>query len=276
MRIKFLGTAAAEGVPALFCACALCRHAHKAGGLDVRTRSGAMIDEDLKIDFPPDTYHHLLKYGLDITNLENLLITHPHEDHYAYAELLYRTKGYGQLPPGAKKLTVYGGAEVGSFLEARASESNSWRDALAFQKLEAYKMRTVGEYSVTPFPARHAREFESFIYLIERAGKRILYAHDTGILFDEVFEALKGKAIDLVSLDLTYMAGDTLSDPENGHMGLPAARIVRDRLMKDGAATDKTVFVVNHFSHNGGLTHEELKREASGFTVSFDGMEIEI
>ena len=41
MNIQFLGTGAAEGIPALFCQCPLCRKAEAAGGREIRTRCGA-------------------------------------------------------------------------------------------------------------------------------------------------------------------------------------------------------------------------------------------
>lgn len=47
MKIKYLGTAAAEGIPALFCRCDICKEARKRGGREIRTRSQAIIDEKL-------------------------------------------------------------------------------------------------------------------------------------------------------------------------------------------------------------------------------------
>lgn len=55
MEIQYLGTAAAEGWPALFCDCDICRRARAAGGKDLRTRTQSMIDGTILIDFPPDT-----------------------------------------------------------------------------------------------------------------------------------------------------------------------------------------------------------------------------
>ena len=55
MRIKFLGTAAAEGVPAVFCNCETCKRAKARGGKDVGTRSQILIDDDTLFDFPMDT-----------------------------------------------------------------------------------------------------------------------------------------------------------------------------------------------------------------------------
>ena len=87
MKLKYLGTAAAEGVPAVFCNCEHCKYARKAGGKEVRTRSGAIVDNVIKIDFPADAYMQSLLHGLDFSNLNHVLITHTHSDHYCVKEL---------------------------------------------------------------------------------------------------------------------------------------------------------------------------------------------
>ena len=88
MKLKYLGTAAAEGVPAVFCNCAHCTYAREKGGREVRTRSGALVDGVIKIDFPPDAYMQMLLHGLDYSKLDHILITHTHSDHYSVSELL--------------------------------------------------------------------------------------------------------------------------------------------------------------------------------------------
>ena len=55
MKLKYLGTAAAEGIPALFCRCEMCAYARKAGGKEIRRRAGALLDGTLKLDFGPDS-----------------------------------------------------------------------------------------------------------------------------------------------------------------------------------------------------------------------------
>lgn len=64
MKLKYLGTAAAEGWPALFCHCEACKKARKLGGKNIRTRSQAIADNRLLIDFCADTYMHVLQQGL--------------------------------------------------------------------------------------------------------------------------------------------------------------------------------------------------------------------
>lgn len=82
MKLKYLGTAASEGVPALFCNCKYCKKARKLGGKNIRTRSQTMINDDLLVDFGPDTYLHVLQNGINLLDIKNVLITHCHQDHF--------------------------------------------------------------------------------------------------------------------------------------------------------------------------------------------------
>ena len=51
MKIKYLGTGAAEGIPAIFCNCSICKNAKNMKGKEIRTRCQAIIDEEIIIDF---------------------------------------------------------------------------------------------------------------------------------------------------------------------------------------------------------------------------------
>lgn len=72
MKIKILGTCAAEGWPALFCNCSSCQKARQLGGKNIRTRSSLQIDDLLKIDLPPDTLVHSYKYNMKLHKLRYL------------------------------------------------------------------------------------------------------------------------------------------------------------------------------------------------------------
>ena len=54
MLIDFLGTGAAEGIPAIFCRCAICENARRVKNKEIRMRTGVVIDKTLLIDFSPD------------------------------------------------------------------------------------------------------------------------------------------------------------------------------------------------------------------------------
>ncbi|HEV2472042.1 MAG TPA: hypothetical protein VGS41_05210, partial [Chthonomonadales bacterium] len=83
MKITLLGTSAAEGWPGLFCRCRACGEARRLGGKNIRTRASALIDGILKIDFPPDTLYHVIRYNLDLQCLAALVFTHAHDDHFS-------------------------------------------------------------------------------------------------------------------------------------------------------------------------------------------------
>ena len=72
MTISFLGTGAAEGIPAPFCRCAACENARKVGGKEVRMRMGVLIDSTLLIDFSPDAFVEAMRFGADYTALQAL------------------------------------------------------------------------------------------------------------------------------------------------------------------------------------------------------------
>lgn len=285
MKIQYLGTAAAEGAPALFCNCDFCRYARKAGGHEIRTRSGSMVDDHLKLDFGPDSYKHLLDNGLDYTYIKSVLITHAHEDHYAFKDIAYRRPGFAQLRGDVPPLTVYGNERVGELIGEFLS------DRIAYQRVVPFKTVQVEEYAVTALEATHCvsgapgsgwpvvcenraytRSEEALFYLIEQGGKSLLYAHDTDLFTPADMEFLAGRKIDLISLDCTNAI---LSHNYVGHMGCEDNLIMRERLMKCGAADEHTIFVANHFSHNGLAPIEELEKRMPGFIVSWDGRVVE-
>ena len=268
MKLKYYGTGAAEGWPGLFCRCDACAKARAEGGRSIRTRSQAALDGTLLIDLPPDTYQHVLYGGLDLAAIRGILITHDHSDHFIPHELWCRGPyiAYGMdeetIPlAGSPKVAERAGkAGAGGRIEPRA--------------LEPFVRADVAGYAVTPLPADHDPSAQPYIYIIERGGKTLLYAHDTGYFPDATWEYLekRGVVFDFVSLDCTNCARDSM----HGHMGLPACRLMREKLASMGRADAHTRFALNHFSHNGGLTYPDMCAAAPDFIVSYDGLEVEI
>jgi phosphoribosyl 1,2-cyclic phosphate phosphodiesterase len=117
----------------------------------------------------------------------------------------------------------------------------------------------------------YLRSEEAFFYLIEKDGKRIIYAHDTDEFTPADMEFLTGKRCDIITLDCTNAKLDL---NYIGHMGANDNLRMREKLMAIGAADEDTVFVANHFSHNGMLPYEELEARMPGFKVSYDGMQL--
>ena len=66
MQIKVLGSAAAEGWPALFCECDICKYAWEHKGKDVRRRTSYLLNDDVMIDYGPDVYGQSLQFDIDL------------------------------------------------------------------------------------------------------------------------------------------------------------------------------------------------------------------
>lgn len=119
---------------------------------------------------------------------------------------------------------------------------------------------------------------QALFYLIEREGRSLLYAHDTGRFYPEVYEFLAGRAAPLSAVSLDSTSGRFENGENDGHMGLPDAAAVRLRLLEAGAAGPNTHFIANHFSHNGGWLHDEFARNAAPYQIepAYDGMTVEL
>lgn len=274
MKLTYYGTAAGEAWPGVFCDCELCRKARELGGKNMRTRSQALIDEELLLDLPPDNYMHTCVGGLNLHKVKYLFVTHSHSDHFYPEDLELLREPFSRTRKEC--LMVYGNEKVGEEIYKRLGTLGNEDVRFQYQKAEAFQEIIVGEYQVTPLHANHAKTEECLFYQIVKGDKAILYAHDTGWFPEDTMEFLKKqkRKFQLVSLDCTLQKDH---DGYN-HMGLEDAVNQKEILLREGLADENTVWVVNHFSHNGGWLHEELEQRArrNGCLASFDGMQIEV
>ncbi len=283
MKIQYWGTAAAEGVPGIFCSCDVCKAARIKKGRHIRTRSQVLINDDLLVDFGPDTYAHTLKYDFDMSRLEHVIITHPHEDHFYPDELTNRLSAYSKAPD-APTLVVHGAEETLDSIR-RISDAKpiyKGQDRILFDIMKEYETRDINGYMVTPLPARHGTK-TPFNYLIEDGEKTLLILNDTGRPDASVYEYLISRRIvlDVISFDTTYGFENVLLKygVADHHMGLIDNFAVREYMILNGIADKNTVCIANHFSHQGvDADYEKMCEhgENYGFTISYDGMVIEV
>ncbi|MBR3996129.1 MAG: hypothetical protein IKI97_12735 [Clostridia bacterium] len=271
MRIKYYGTSAAEGFPGIFCQCSACKRARKRGGKNIRTRSQSAIDERLLIDMCPDTYMHIINYGLDLTKIKSVLITHSHFDHFDPDVFACFSGGMAKRRT-KEKVDVYGGKSAIDRLSDVAT------DRINLHLVKEYTPFEVNGYRIIPIPAQHSSRASSYNYIISKRRKTILYGHDTGIYTQEIYDFIRESKIkfDLLSLDCTY--GVKHKDNCDHHMNLDAVKSVVDKFRAIGAVKKNAVVIANHFTHFCENTYDELCKitKGSGVTVSFDGMEVEI
>lgn len=278
MKIRFLGTIAAEGGPALFCNCAYCKEAQRRGGKDIRTRSQILINDDFLVDFPADTYMHKLQFGLDFSKIRYLFITHSHSDHF-YPNDLWLHGGCSAYDMQEPVIDVYSNEAV------KQRFDNATRGVIGDDILRTLPWHTVSEfekidterYTVYALKAQHMQNENALFYLIQQGDKTFLQCNDTGLLFEENYTFLSslGIKIDAIALDCTMGANKA---SYWGHMNLQECLSTVERMRKSNFVKPNAKFILTHFCHNGILLHKEYEEICTplGVDVAFDGMEIEI
>lgn len=98
MKLTFLGTAAAEGYPAIWCRCERCETARARGGPNLRFRSSLLLNDDLLIDPGPDLVAASIRHGLALAEVQAILVTHLHDDHLDPTAIYWRGSGFA-MPP---------------------------------------------------------------------------------------------------------------------------------------------------------------------------------
>ncbi len=278
MKIQYLGTAAAEGIPAIFCECELCKKARELGGRNIRTRSQALINDELLVDFPADTYLHYLQHNFSMSKIKNCIITHSHSDHLYPRDIIMRMADFCSTPEEFETLHFYSDKSGYDIIDNTIKTYNIKDDEAQVHPITVNKSFTAGGYKITPIRAMHDVNSSPVIYAIEKDGKSIFYCNDTSDFSEEGWDCLKelGIKFDLVSFDCT--AGWTNIEYV-GHMNVPMCNDMKEKLFNFGLADKDTIFVLNHFSHNGeGVIYDEFVKsvEEEGYLVSYDGMIIEI
>jgi phosphoribosyl 1,2-cyclic phosphate phosphodiesterase len=269
MELLLLGTAAADGWPSPFCDCPHCEKARRLGGPNLRSRSGALIDNDLKIDWCPDTLVQMQRTKRSLSGLRTLLFTHQHRDHIEPVELRMLKLPYTQTPL-AEPLEVYGNRQVMELLQ-----NNPAHEHMNLHEIEAFEpITTVTGDEVLPLPSAHVEG--ALLFRITRSGKTIFYGHDSGLYPKETLDALQGgPKLDLVLFDCTHGQREM----ENlHHMNIKGILAMKEELQNRGVVDASTQLVVTHFSHNGGLCHEDLVRVLlpHGISPAYDGMALTI
>jgi phosphoribosyl 1,2-cyclic phosphate phosphodiesterase len=286
MRVRFLGTAAAEGYPDLFCDCENCRTARERGGKSLRRRSSALIDEVLLIDIGPDLMAAAMADGFSLAGIRWCLQTHEHADHLDPLNFFARSplcsvQGHGRLEYFATHGAL---AEAASGLGLSAAQgfldpsiADRWN--LTAHAVEPFRTYEVGPYRVRTVRAAHDPNILPVLYLIERDGRCLFYATDTGELPTETWAHLAalardGQRIHMVAMDHTF----GLAARVEGHMNWEQFTEQMARLRMEGLLADEARVFAHHVAHHSNPCHEELAEFAAahGYEVAYDGLVVEV
>jgi len=268
MTIRLLGTGAADGIPALFSDTEISRLARINGGKDVRTRSGALIDDCLKIDFGPDTLTQAHRDRLDASEWSAIVFTHSHDDHFAISELQYAL--YPFRDAEYANFVVYGNATICARMNERYPD---WPfEIVCTQSFQPFRH---GPYEITPIRANHMPEEDAQNLIISDGTATVLYATDTGYWCDETWEFLTDFRLDALIVECTEGIRRT---EYAGHMDVNDALRTVQRLRENHVLRPDAPAFTTHHSENGGATHETLERLLGphGVQPAWDGLVIQI
>ena len=271
MKILFLGTAAAEGYPGIFCSCDNCREARALGGRNLRMRSAVLVNDNLLIDFGPDLLAASLRFQRNLALVTTGLVTHAHEDHF-YPENFYMRKASCTAHLPVPTMRLYGPPEVTDLLNRTVPD-------LSFIHLEARAVHAFDHwqndgYTFDAYRAFHAIDtLETLFYSVDDGQHAFLYATDTGPFPEDTWQALAGRSFDAIILEETMGVGKY-----NQHMDFENFLAHAERMRAEGMLRPGGQVIAHHMSHTSNPVHEKVEAVLGphGVTVAYDGLEIEL
>lgn len=231
MRITFLGTSAGWPLPRLGCKCEICKSRDPR---DKRTRSQILIDREILLDAGPETYQHLLRENP--TKIKTVIITHKHHDHIA--GLWDLAKIYNRKKP----LVI---------IKSKG-------------KLEKFK---INSFNITLFPVIHSKSVPTCGVLIEKNGRKAVYAPDFREIPNASLKLLK-------SVDILIIGGSSLGIKGRalGHETIEEGIVLGKKL-----AAKKVYFI--HIGHSTGK-HEDLEKfvkiKGANFHIPHDNLTLDL
>lgn len=279
MKLKVLGSAAAEAQPALWCECETCSYARQHGGKDLRRRTCYLIDNDSLVDYGPDIYWQINAFDINLSDIKRLIFTHSHTDHLDPVGLIWRRPGYSVVN---KTVKIFGNeavyTRINDELGGKCAADVFTALQLEMNFLEAGQEVSDNSLSILPIPANHDQRETPFFFVIKRNGRNLLIANDTGFPGEEAWEMIARQPIHAALLDCCGALHPKFKGWRDGHMGADTNVEFREKMLEIGVIDENTPVYANHFSHNGRSLHQELcdYLNPKGLLVAYDGMEIEV
>lgn len=289
--MRFWGTSAGGPTPSPFCKCRVCENARVVGGKEVRFRSAFRIDKKIMIDIGADFTSQSVRLQDDLTEIEHILFTHIHDDHFNYKMFQLRTFSCA-MPPSTKLhvyLSTYAYKGLKSFIDSTPSlikEDAGYldEDKVEFVEMEFGNTYKIDDIEVTPLRGMHNTYYEknSSNYLIRlKDGRLMYYALDSGYYLEETFEFLKKVKLDILISECTFpneRPRDTKGCPV--HMDITSCIDTLDRLYENGTIDSTTDIYLTHIGEKG-KTHKELETYFNNIdrdynvNIAYDGLSID-
>ncbi|MBR3928122.1 MAG: hypothetical protein IKJ65_03875 [Clostridia bacterium] len=156
----------------------------------------------------------------------------------------------------------------------------SWAAECEAKPLTPFVPFEAAGFQILPLPANHStprKDEQPLIYILEKAGERVLYATDGGWLLNGAYHAIKdGAPLDAAIFDGTV--GDQLPNDWRvfEHNTLPMVRNMKKALVGAGLLKEKAPVIVTHLArtlHPDQKTLEENEKKLRDeLIIAYDGM----
>ena len=291
MKLRFLGTSAGELYPGIWCRCRNCEAARNGTPEDNRQSAALYIEPDdpagsrLLIDFPPEIASQALRHHVPLAQVQHLLVTHSHGDHWHPYQLRWRGRpaemvSQNEPPPvryGGPRFTelarlhIWGNEAVEAVLRRELGADLDHYD-IEFHRIKAGEGFQAGSFRVDTVAANHDVGREDAVHFIIRSpGKTLLYGLDGDTFLPETRNLLRQYRFDMVILESTYGHGDG-----GNHRNFARVISEAERFRSEGLLTETGEVIAVHFSPHHCPPHsvcaDFLHRH--DIVAAWDGMEI--
>ena len=277
----FLGTAGCELYPAPMCSCSVCERARSLKEKSGK-RAAFLLNAKNVIDFGPDVLAAALDHNLDFTGLQNVFITHTHEDHFDFTNLTTHSTNKKNIfmSKGAYEWLLKALEVAAPVLSSvRIFKSNLEKGYIRVTPIEPYTTFTVDGMTVSAVQVHHwVSSMEWGVnYLFEKDGKKLLYALDTDVWNEKNLEFFKNKQVDTLIMDATY--GDYPAEDNDGHLNADTFIKQCKNFLSYGIIRQDTKIYATHISQVNKMTrpeYEKYLRDNAGLDIIFayDGLDI--
>ena len=264
MELRFLGTGASEGIPAINCHCSHCRRAAETGGRLTRRRSAILCStgrSNLLIEAPPDI-RELINEQCRGVKLGGVFVSHAHYGHAAGLEELRHWQGKPSW--SRNKLRLFAPPAVHVRLTERIWFQGQMNEVFDSVVCCAENPAALGDLSIMPFAVDHGEE-PTFGLVIESKGRKVVYTSDMAPTQCEKMPTLAQQADILIANTPEFLP------PKPDHITVQDAVELKIRLKAKE-------LVLTHISHKN-KTYDALSDYAKGLkgvVVAYDGLRLRI
>ena len=276
ITIQFLGTSSAHPIPRWGCSCPQCSEA-RANPRYRRTRSAIVVNRSLLVDAGPDIYDQLrrLPYN-ELHHIDNIIITHPHADHYLGLDDLSGLRRISSLPVLPICMIADGWSLVQRAFRYLIAAETSEYDKRPFARREMSIDEPVQLHDglvVTPFDSRHTQPFTTAALLLEKDGKKVFYSPD---FYNTDTERLCDA--DLMILDGSFLTRESMRSRYTPHLeeGMGRHRPIVEELAWARSMGAKQV-IFTHLGHLRKTTAELMEFLDNDLcSLATDGLEVTV